>query len=151
MPFAVRIKPRHDSKTRGGWTPEVDRRRQARRRAARHEAVSAQLIGGVDVKLCDLSMRGVMFESSMRVLVGAHVTLRVGTSSRALTLPGEVVRSRVSATRHGRLRYETALALAADCPVTNDELSLAPHEPVNVVDGVIDADMLDSVTLVNTW
>jgi hypothetical protein len=134
-------------------TASMDRRREARRRADRREAVSAQLIGGVDVRLCNVSTRGVMFESSMRVLVGAHVTLRLRTATGIVTIPGEVVRSQVTATRHGRLRYQTALALASDCPIDTDELQLSPStEVVSVVEGeVVDAEAVASVTIANKW
>jgi hypothetical protein len=135
------------------FTPSMDRRREARRWADRREPMTAQLIGGVDVRLCNVSTRGVMFESSMRVVVGAHVTLRLRTSNGVVTIPGEVVRSQVSATRHGRLRYQTALALQSDCPIDNDELRLSPTtEVVSVVDGeVIDADSVALVTIDNKW
>lgn len=138
----------------GSFMPAVNRRSEARCRADRRQAVSAQLIGGVDVKLCNVSRRGVMFESSMRMLVGARVTLRLRTAERAVTLPGEVVRCRVSATRHGRLRYETALSLRADCPLDNDELTLAPatEAQVAIVEGdVIDAEAVEPVTISNQW
>jgi hypothetical protein len=66
-----------------------------------------------------------------------------------------VVRSRVSATRHGRLRYETALVLASDCPLTNDDLSAIPsHEPVvePVVDAeIVDVEVIEPDTSANEW
>jgi hypothetical protein len=132
--------------------PSMDRRREARRWADRREPMRAQLIGGVDVRLCNVSTRGVMFESSMRVVVGAHVTLRLQTEKGIVTIPGEVVRSQVSATRHGRLRYQTALALASDCPI-DDELRLSPTtEVVSVVEGeVVDAESVALVTIDNKW
>jgi hypothetical protein len=163
MPFLMRMKSKHEpagaqgsrsAQPLGGTiAPSMDRRREARCRADRKQAVSAQLIGGVDVRLCNVSKRGVMFESSMRVLVGARVTLRLRTAERSLTLPGEVVRSRVSATHHGRLRYETAVALASDCPIDNDDLMLRPStEVVSVIEPeVVDAEVIAPVTLVNEW
>ena len=76
----------HRDRARAGQPTQLHSRRwtgarRPRCRADRRQAVSAQLIGGVDVKLCNVSTRGVMFESSMRVLVGAHVTLRLRTAT----------------------------------------------------------------------
>jgi hypothetical protein len=158
MPFPIRMKPQtsraEQGRADGSFLPAMDRRLEARCRADRRQAVSAQLIGGVDVKLCNVSTRGVMFESSMRVLVGAHVTVRLRTATRTVTLPGTVVRSRVSATHHGRLRFETALKLESDCPLSNDELMLVPDthtDLISVVDGeVVDAEVMQSVTLVTS-
>ena len=166
MPFLMRLKSNagssraestgagQSSQSKGAaFLPSMDRRREPRCRADRRQELSAQLIGGVDVRLCNVSTRGVMFESSMRVLVGAHVTLRLRTATRTITLPGEVVRSRVSGTRHGHLRYETALVLASDCPIDNDELMLTPAtEVISVVDAeVIDAEAVEPVTITNKW
>ena len=78
-------------------------------------------------------------------------------------LPGDVVRSRVSATRHGRLRYETALALSSDCPLSNDDLTAQTTKPAttvadqrvegsDVVDAqIIDAELVEAVSVVNEW
>jgi hypothetical protein len=163
MAFLMRTKSPHTTSRSAGSTvaslggallPAVNRRREARCRADQRQAVSAQLIGGVDVTLRNVSRRGVMFESSMRMLVGARVTLRLRTAHGVLTLPGDVVRCRVSQTRHGRLRYETALALLADCPIDNDELTLTPAGSESVVvieDEVIDAEAVESVTIDNRW
>jgi hypothetical protein len=143
MSFMMRVKSK--PQTSSGFRPAMDRRQEPRCSTDRRQPVSAQLLGGVDVKLCNVSTRGVMFESSMRVLVGARVTLRLRTAARTVLLPGEVVRSRVSATRHGRLRYETALHLDSDCPLTNDELALETQAPVvSVIDmNVVDVEVVN--------
>jgi hypothetical protein len=162
MAFLMRSKSTHDAGRRtgdnaspqgAGFLASMDRRKEARCRVGRGQPMSAQLIGGLDVKLRNVSTRGVMFESSMRLLAGARVTLLLRTASRTLTLPGDVVRCSVSATRHGRLRYETALALASDCPLNNDELLLSPStEVVSIVDGdVVDAEAVELVTIANEW
>jgi hypothetical protein len=43
--------------------------------------------------------------------------LRVRSGNAWVELKGRVVRCSVSATQHGRLRYESALELDNDCPV----------------------------------
>ena len=96
------------------WKPVSDRRHEPRDHALAEQPLSARLMGGVDVKLRNISQRGVLFESPVRMQVRGKVTLRLRTTSDSLVLPGEVVRCRVSATKHGRLRYETALALSTE-------------------------------------
>jgi hypothetical protein len=136
VPFMMRIRPNAPRKS-AGWKPVTDRRREPREGAAADQALSARLIGGVDVRLRNLSTRGVLFESPVRMQVGAQIALRLRTASASLVLPGEVVRCRVSAIRHGRLRYETALSLASDC-----RLSAAP-------DGLFAAQQGELMTLVD--
>jgi len=152
MPFVVRAKTRLESQAQAvpaPWVPTADRRQESRCPADRRQALSAQLVWGAEVKLQDVSPHGVMFESTMRVLIGAQVTLQVRTPTHSVMLPGVVVRSRVSATRHGRLRYETALALSNECPLTN-ELTSAPRAAV-MKDQIINAEVLRSATFVNEW
>lgn len=132
----------------------MGRRREVRRRADQNPGLSAQLIGAVDVRLCDVSTRGAMFESSMRLLVGTRVRLRLRTGERVVTVPGTVARCCVSATGKGRLRFETAVVL--DQPfAAGDEPSLTPADPretVSVVSDLpLDADALRAGTLVNQW
>jgi hypothetical protein len=131
--------------------PSKDRRREARCRADRHQAVSAQLMGGVEVRLCNVSTHGVMFESTMRTLVGARVTLLLRTPARTIMIPGDVVRCEVSATRHGRLRYRTALSLASECAIANDEVAVSGRKVTVVEGGVIDAEVVQEVTVANEW
>ena len=168
MPFLVRAKnftpiSAQPPSAPREFAPASDRRHEARCRADHRHVLSAQLVGGVDVKLKNVSTRGVMFESAMRVLVGARATLRLRSATETLILPGEVVRCRVSAIRHGRLRYETALALASDCPLTNDDLAVQTAKPATTVveqpvagtevveAQIIDAELVEAVTLVNEW
>jgi hypothetical protein len=154
MPFLMRVIPRQEQARpdhgvgTGSVVAAMDRRQEPRCCADGRQSVSAQLLGGVDVRLRNVSTRGVMFESSMRVVVGAHVTLRLRTAARTVLLPGKVVRSRVLQGRHGRLRYETALQLESDCPLTNEELTrtLRPQTPVvSVVDvNVVDVEVVEA-------
>jgi hypothetical protein len=89
-----------------------------RRREARTDIpvgpVGARIVGGVDVKVCNLSRRGMLFESPLRLLVGAPAVLRVRGTDSWVELRGRVVRCCVSASLKGRLRYETAIELDAD-------------------------------------
>jgi len=102
------------------WQPLQNRRREARTQIP-SGPFGARLMGGIDVTLCNLSRRGMLFESPLRLLVGSPALLRVRTGEVWVELKGRVVRCCVSATLRGRLRYETALELEADCPI--DELT----------------------------
>lgn len=113
MPFSLRRAVVKAPAVAAPWRPASDRRCEGRRRTDLDQATSARLVGGIDVKLRNLSSSGVSFESPIGMRVGTRVTLRLRTSTDGTTLPGEVVRCRVTATRHGRLRYETALTLSA--------------------------------------
>jgi hypothetical protein len=85
------------------------------------------------------------------MMVGARVTLLLRMPAGTVTIPGDVVRCEVSATRPGRLRYHTALALAAECPIGNDDLTVSARK-VSVVEGdVIDAEAVEAVTVANEW
>jgi hypothetical protein len=146
VPFIVRKRATLAASKGPAWKPHHERRHETRDGAAAEQALSARLMGGVDVRLRNVSTRGVLFESPVRMQIGARATLRLRTATTSLLLPGEVVRCRVSATRHGRLRYETALALATECPlaVTTEGVFSAPQgELMTLVNAAV-----DSITLV---
>ena len=89
-----------------------------RRRAPRHDAnklgsVITRVIGGGEVKLLDFSRSGILIESDARLAIGAKATIRLTTTDAALTVRGEVVRSKVAGV-NGTIVYHTALALEGD-------------------------------------
>lgn len=95
--------PRHD-----------DRRSTPRRGAAALGPISARLLGGENVRLLDFSRRGILIESTDRLLIGAKATLRIVTVDASLMVHGRVVRSKVVQAGGGGLTYHTALALDDD-------------------------------------
>jgi hypothetical protein len=95
--------PRHD-----------DRRTTPRRDAAALGPISARLLGGENVRLLDFSRRGILIESTDRLLIGAKATLRIVTVDASLMVHGRVVRSKVVQATGGGLTYHTALALDDD-------------------------------------
>jgi hypothetical protein len=97
--------------------PALDNRRREARTEIPVGPVGARIVGGVDVKVCNLSRRGLLFESPLRLLVGAPAVLRVRGTDTWVELRGRVVRCCVSASLKGRLRYETAVELDADSPI----------------------------------
>ena len=67
--------------------------------------------------------------------------------------PRSYTTTREPGSSRARAAYWTALVLASDCPIDNDELMLTPAtEVVSVVDAeVIDAEVVESVTITNDW
>ncbi len=115
MGYRVDQKPLTDGAER--TTPALHNRRREARTEIPVGPVGACIVGGVDVKVCNLSRRGLLFESPLRLLVGAPAVLRVRGTDTWVELRGRVVRCCVSASLEGRLRYETAVELDADSPI----------------------------------
>jgi hypothetical protein len=101
----------------------------------RHDAailgpIVARLIGGSEVRLIDVSRRGVLLESEARLLIGARATIKITTTDTAVTVRGEVVRSRVYGVKNGSLVYHTAMRL-------DEELGLVDEAPVRRVSAAV--------------
>jgi hypothetical protein len=104
--------------------PHDDRRSTPRRDAVALGPISARLLGGENVRLLDFSRRGILIESTDRLLIGAKATLRIVTVDASLMVHGRVVRSKVVQATGGGLTYHTALALDDDL----SGLEAAAHE-----------------------
>jgi hypothetical protein len=91
-----------------------DRRVDQRLDASALGPVVARLVGGSEVRLMDFARRGVLLESDTRLLIGAKATIRITTTDTAISVRGQVVRSRVAGVKGGTLVYHTALALEED-------------------------------------
>jgi NADPH-dependent 2,4-dienoyl-CoA reductase/sulfur reductase-like enzyme len=63
----------------------------------------------LDVTLQRVSDKGMLFESSLHLPVGAHAQLRVRTGDEWSLIEGLVVRCKVAAVGDGPVSYETAL------------------------------------------
>jgi hypothetical protein len=102
------------------WTGH--NRRRDTRTAVPSGPAGARLLGGIDVTLHNVSRRGMLFESSVRLLVGSPARLRLRSGEGWTELTGRVVRCEVTGIGDARIRYATALHLDSDCAV--EELSL---------------------------
>jgi hypothetical protein len=91
-----------------------DRRIDQRHDASALGPVVARLVGGSEVRLLDFARRGVLLESDTRLLIGAKATIRITTTDTAISVRGQVVRSRVAGVKGGALVYHTALSLEED-------------------------------------
>jgi hypothetical protein len=93
-----------------------DERRAAPRHDAQHLGkIITRVIGGGEVRLLDFSRTGILLEMDARLAIGAKATIRLTTTDAALTVRGEVVRSKVAGMgASGGLVYQTALHLETD-------------------------------------
>lgn len=105
-----------------------DRRESERLPASELPHLRARLEGSREVRLIDVSRRGVQFETAVRLRPGTEVALRLVSGGQHVTLTGRVVRSLVSALDGTQLVYRTALAFPEDIafygqPAPPDETS----------------------------
>lgn len=91
-----------------------ERRESERLPASELPHLSARLEGGREVRLIDLSRRGVQFETPVRLRPGTDAALRFVVNGQHFTVTGRVVRSLVSALDGSQLVYRTALSFPAD-------------------------------------
>lgn len=91
-----------------------NRREHRRVPASLLPSLTARLSGGSDVKLLDVSRRGVRLQTSMHMRPGQTVAIRFVAADATVTLSAAVVRATVAHVEADGLRYETALSLAGD-------------------------------------
>ena len=91
-----------------------ERRRSVRLPASAVPYLSARLVGGPDVRLINISRRGVLVETTTRLLPGSPVGIKFVAADATLILRGCVVRSSVAVLNGSALRYHTAVAFNED-------------------------------------
>src|SRR4051812_31535234 len=101
-----------------------ERRGAARINAAALPTFKAQLVDGATLEVVNVSKTGVLTHSSVRLLPGAMIGLRIVTETETFVVFGRVVRSRLLAVADGHARYESALALSRDFPLITDQSQL---------------------------
>ena len=107
-----------------------DRRIDQRHDARALGPVVARLVGGSEVRLIDFARRGVLLESDTRLLIGAKATIRITTTDAAISVRGQVVRSRVAGVKGGSLMYHTAMALEEELGLADSVAPRRVSEPV---------------------
>jgi hypothetical protein len=110
-----------------------DRRESERLPASEVPHLTARLEGNREVRLLDISRRGVQFDTSVRLRPGTNVALRLVAQGEHVTLTGRVVRSLVSALDGTQLVYRTALSFPEDIafykrPAPRDDASRAVQD-----------------------
>jgi hypothetical protein len=104
----------------------ADRRTSPRVPASAVPNLKARLLAGPDVRLVDLSRRGVLLETQSRLLPGSPIRLKFVADDAVLVLKGAVVRSSVSTFGEQGLVYRTAVAFDEDITICDASLWVAP-------------------------
>lgn len=118
-------------------TSDSHERRQHRRVPANLlPSLTARLSGGSEVRLLDVSQRGVRLQTTMHMRPGQTVAIRFVAADATVTLSAAVVRATVAHVEADGIRYETALSLAGDlllCEQLEESAMQAPdgdgHDP----------------------
>ena len=100
----------------------VNRRASVRRPASRVPELKARVVAGREVRLVNVSKRGVLFETEERLLPNTSVRIRFQAAERAAVIAGRVVRSSVSRLSERTLAYKTAVSLDDDLSVCDADL-----------------------------
>lgn len=103
--------------------PEPERRAWPRLAAGDVPHLSARLISGLPVRLIDVSRRGVLVETSRRLLPNSAITLRFLASDASVMLRGCIVRSSVEILEGDGVMYRVAIAFEDDVPLDEDRPS----------------------------
>lgn len=117
--------------------PDEERRRSPRRPASMVPNLKARLLAGPDVRLLDISRRGVQLETDTRLLPGSPIRIKFVADDRNVIMKGCVVRSSVAVVSGTGLVYRTAVSFDEDIALCDaslwDEPAGAPavqaHEP----------------------
>jgi hypothetical protein len=96
--------------------------------------LKARLLAGAEVRLVDLSRRGVLLETDTRLLPGSPISVRFLTSDAALVMNGCVVRSSVAVVSAGGLVYRTAVAFEEDLALCDASLWGEGEQPPSTAD-----------------
>jgi hypothetical protein len=106
-----------------------ERRASPRLPASAVPNLQAKLVAGPDVRLIDVSRRGVLVETPTRLLPGSPVRMRFVVEDATLVLRGAVVRSTVRSVTDTGLLYWTAVAFGEDISVCDPSLWIQPPPP----------------------
>ena len=89
-------------------------RKYARRPASDVPDLKARLVAGSDVRLVNVSRRGVLVETDARLMPNSAVTVRFVTDAGSVVLKGCVVRSSIALMSKASLVYRTAVSFDQD-------------------------------------
>jgi hypothetical protein len=103
----------------------AERRTSPRVPASAVPQLKARLLAGPDVRLVDLSRRGVLLETQTRLLPGSPIRLKFVADDATLVLKGSVVRSSVSTFGEQGLVYRTAVTFDQDISICDESLWVA--------------------------
>jgi hypothetical protein len=125
-------------RTRHSPNDGSERRTSPRRPASSVPNLKARLLAGAEVRLVDISRRGVLLETDTRLLPGSPIRIKFVADDANLVLKGCVVRSSVNVVSGEGLVYRTAVAFDEDIALCDASLweetpaSEPGHEPVSL-------------------
>lgn len=99
-----------------------NRRQSPRRPASAIPNLKARLFAGSDVRLIDVSRRGVLIETDARLLPGSPISIKFVTTDANLVLKGSVVRSSVNIVSDKGVVYRTAVSFEEDIKLCDESL-----------------------------
>jgi hypothetical protein len=114
-----------DAKRRGRHhapSTGAERRRSPRRPAALVPNLKARLLAGPDVRLVDVSRRGVLLETDTRLMPGSPIRVKFVADDSNLVMKGCVVRSSVAVVSGTGLVYRTAISFDEDISICDESL-----------------------------
>ena len=97
-----------------------ERRTSPRLPAAAMPNLTARLLAGAEVRLVDISRRGVLLETDTRLLPGSPIRIKFVADDANLVLRGSVVRSSVNVVNGEGLVYRTAVSFDEDITLCDE-------------------------------
>lgn len=85
---------------------------------------SVRLVAGPEVKLINVSRRGVLFETDARLAPRSAVALRLVTADAILLLRGYVVRSMLAVLKGSAIRYQSAVEFDEDFVLADSPIAV---------------------------
>lgn len=103
-------------------TDGSERRTSPRRPASLIPNLKARLVAGTEVRLVDVSRRGVLLETDTRLLPGSPIRIKFVADDANMVLKGCVVRSSVNIVSGEGLVYRTAVSFDEDISLCDASL-----------------------------
>ncbi len=117
---------------------------------------SVNQVGGPEVKLINISRRGALIESQVRLTTGSSICLRLAIAETVYLLKGRVLRYSVSSLVGSSLRYQSAIVFDEDFAIMPEsteaeEIQIEPAEstPADSNDSAVTIFNSDSSAKVN--
>lgn len=123
-----------DGKRRGrhhAHIPHDERRGSPRRPASMVPNLKARLLAGPDVRLVDISRRGLLLETDSRLMPGSAIRIKLVADDANVVMKGCVIRSSVAVVTGEGIVYRTAISFDEDialCDATLWEKDVEPQQ-----------------------
>lgn len=97
--------------------------------------LKARLVAGPEVRIIDVSKRGILLETETRLLPNSPIAIRFVAADASFVLKGCVVRSSIALLTNVALKYQTAVAFEEDIRLCDeslwqeDDTALSIHGP----------------------